>query len=183
MSHKGQGKVIRAPSGHFGLFAISYKRGLLRRRLYWCLAQFGYLGIAACTRDGKGMEKCIASDAALAPLPAFEREAVWKVQQYLVLHEPAGSTALLVRGAAGRCRSWHTLLILWRERWRRRVHPHPLQLPVFARESGQGAAVVPEHHLATLALLLMFARLALDNVFSWSKASILDVSLEYVLHK
>lgn len=58
------------------------------------------------------MEKCIASDAALAPLPAFEREAVWKVQQYLVLHEPAGSTALLVRGAAGRCRSWHTLLIL-----------------------------------------------------------------------
>lgn len=31
MSHRGQGKVIRAPSGPFGLFAISCKRGLLER--------------------------------------------------------------------------------------------------------------------------------------------------------
>lgn len=46
------------------------------------------------------------------------------------------------------------------------MRPCPSQLPVFARESVQGAAVVPEHHLATLALLLVFVGLALDNVFS-----------------
>lgn len=51
------------------------------------------------------MEKHITSDAVIAPLPVLEREAVWKMQEYLALCGPAGSSALLVRGAVGSCRS------------------------------------------------------------------------------
>lgn len=47
------------------------------------------------------MEKHKASDAAIAPLPLLEREAVWKMQRYLAQCRPTGSSVFLVRGAVG----------------------------------------------------------------------------------
>lgn len=67
MSHKGQGKVIRAPSGPFALFAMSCKRGLLERDFINAWHRLGALASLPVLAVERGTEKSITSDTALAP--------------------------------------------------------------------------------------------------------------------
>lgn len=97
---------------------------------------------------------------------------------------------LFVREAAWSCSSaWHCLGHLAcspgcaKEAEGKEDASLPITIASVCKGSSPGVAAIPEHHLDTLALSLVFARLALDNIFFQSVSSVLDWSPARVLHK